>query len=70
MTVSAALSLDARAKWVLLAYHISGCSDCPQSDDETLAELAAGYKVDLNVLLRDLNRLAPLTEAACFIPPR
>ena len=58
MTVANALSLDARAKWVLLAYHISGCRDCPQSEDETLAELAAGYKVDLDRLLADLNSLA------------
>lgn len=57
MTVGDALSLDARAKWVLLAYHISGCAECPQSEDETLAELAAGYKVDLNQLLCDLNSL-------------
>ena len=59
MTVDAALALDARAKWVLLAYHISGCGDCPQSSDETLEQLAAGYKVDLNQLLSDLNSLRP-----------
>jgi hypothetical protein len=64
MTVGAALMLDARAKWVLLAYHISGCGDCPQSDDETLAELAAGYRVDLARLLRDLNSLEQSTDVA------
>ena len=59
MTVETALSLDARAKWVLLAYHISGCGDCPASSDETLEQLATGYKVDLQRLLADLNSLTP-----------
>ena len=59
MTVAAALSVDSRVRWVLLAYHISGCDDCPASDDETLEELATGYKVDLNRLLADLNSLTP-----------
>jgi len=57
MTVNAALALDARAKWVLAAYHISGCGDCPSSEEETLEQLAAGYGVDLAQLLRDLNSL-------------
>lgn len=62
MTVSEALSLDARARWVLLAYHISGCDDCPASEEETLQQLAVGYKVDLQKLLNDLNSLqAPAT---------
>ena len=64
MTVNAALSLDERARWVLLAYHISGCGDCPASEDETLAQLAAGYRVDLGRLLADLNSLEVRAEAA------
>ena len=59
MTVNAALALDTRAKWVLAAYQIRGCGDCPSSEAETLEHLAAGYKVDLGRLLRDLNSLTP-----------
>jgi hypothetical protein len=62
MTVNAALALDARAKWVLAAYQIRGCGDCPSSDEETLQQLAAGYKVDLSRLLDDLNSLDQRTQ--------
>ena len=58
MTVTAALSLDSRAKWVLAAYHIGGCVNCERAEDETLEEVARGYKLDLARLLADLNSLA------------
>ena len=64
MTVNAALALDGRAKWVLAAYHISGCGDCASSEEETLEQLAAGYGVDLAQLLRDLNSLAVADAAS------
>ena len=57
MTVEAALSLDPRARWVLAAYHVGGCGNCAMSDQETLAELAAGYKIEVARLLDDLNSL-------------
>jgi hypothetical protein len=62
MTVNAVLALDARAKWVLAAYQIRGCGDCPSSEEETLGELAAGYRVDLARLLADLNSLREAAE--------
>lgn len=57
MTVGEALVADARAKWVLAAYHVGGCSQCPTSDEETLAQLARGYGIELAKLLEDLNSL-------------
>ncbi|MGZ7078715.1 MAG: DUF1858 domain-containing protein [Thermoanaerobaculia bacterium] len=57
MTVGEALVLDGRAKWVLAAYHIAGCSQCPTSEEETLAQLAKGYGIELGKLLDDLNSL-------------
>ena len=57
MTVGEALSLDARTKWVLAAYHIGGCASCALSDEETLEELARGYGLRLEELLEALNGL-------------
>lgn len=57
MTVGEALARDPRARWVFAAYHVGGCSDCSRVDDETLEELAAGYKFPLDRFLADLNSL-------------
>lgn len=57
MTVDAALALHPKARWVFAAYHISGCVNCTSSPDETLAEVADGYRLDLDKLLGDLNSL-------------
>jgi hypothetical protein len=57
MTVGEALLLDARARWVLAAYHIGGCSQCAISVEVTLAQLAQGYGIELGKLLADLNSL-------------
>lgn len=60
MTVDEALALHPAARWVLAAYHLGGCSGCAVSTEETLAEVAAGYGLQLNKLLVDLNSLLPL----------
>ncbi len=57
MTVGEALLLDARARWVLAAHHIGGCSHCSLSDEETIAQLAQGYGIEVAKLLEDLNSL-------------
>ena len=57
MTVAAALALHPKARWVFAAYQISGCVNCTSSPDETLAEVADGYQLDLEQLLSDLNSL-------------
>jgi hybrid cluster-associated redox disulfide protein len=57
MIVSDALALHPSARWVFAAYHIGGCRSCDRAVDETLAEVAAGYKIPLDQLLEDLNRL-------------
>jgi hybrid cluster-associated redox disulfide protein len=57
MTVDAALAQHPAAKWVFAAYHIGGCDGCSSAPNETLAEVAEGYRLDLKKLLADLNAL-------------
>ncbi len=57
MTVDAALALHPAARWVFAAYQIGGCSGCSAAIDETIAEVAQGYRLDLDRLLADLNAL-------------
>jgi hypothetical protein len=57
MTVAQALALHPDARWVFAAYHIGGCNGCSQVDEETLSEVATGYKLPLEKLLADLNAL-------------
>jgi hybrid cluster-associated redox disulfide protein len=55
--VAAALEMHPKARWVFAAYHLSGCTGCGRSVDETLAEVATGYQIPLDQLLGDLNAL-------------
>ncbi len=55
--VSEALAKHPKARWVFAAYHLGGCNDCSRANDETLAEVAEGYRIELDELLRDLNSL-------------
>ena len=57
MTVDAALALHPAARWVFAAYQIGGCNGCSSAAEETLAEVAEGYRLDLERLLADLNGL-------------
>lgn len=57
MTVGEALAFHPGARWVFTAYHIGGCSHCAMSEEETLAQLAEGYGLSLEKLIRDLNSL-------------
>jgi hybrid cluster-associated redox disulfide protein len=57
MTVDAALAQHPSARWVFAAYHIGGCDGCSSASNETLAEVAEGYRLDLEKLLADLNGL-------------
>ena len=57
MTVGEALAFHPAARWVFAAYHIGGCSRCAMSEEETLAQLAEGYGLPLEKLIRDLNTL-------------
>lgn len=57
MTVDAALALHPAARWVFAAYQIGGCNGCSSAAEETLAEVAQGYRLDLERLLADLNGL-------------
>jgi hybrid cluster-associated redox disulfide protein len=57
MTVGEALALHPSAKWVFAAYHIGGCSQCAMSDEETLEQVANGYRLPLEKLIGDLNSL-------------
>jgi hybrid cluster-associated redox disulfide protein len=55
--VADALEQHPKARWVFAAYHLSGCNGCSRAHDETLAELAQGYRIELDAFLRDLNNL-------------
>ena len=57
MTVDQALALHPSAKWVFASYHLGGCSGCDMRTAETLEDLADGYGLELEHLLRDLNSL-------------
>jgi hybrid cluster-associated redox disulfide protein len=57
MTVEQALAAHPAARWVFTAYHLGGCNGCGMSSEETLAEVASGYKLSLEKLLGDLNAL-------------
>ena len=57
MIVAEALARHPKARWVFAAYHLSGCPGCDRADDETLAQLADGYRIPLDTFLRDLNSL-------------
>lgn len=57
MTVEQALAFHPAAKWVFAAYQLGGCSNCADSSEETLAEVADGYGLPLEKLLNDLNSL-------------
>lgn len=57
MTVEEALAMHPSVKWVLAAYHIGGCSHCAMSEEETLEQVATGYKLPLARLMSDLNSL-------------
>lgn len=55
--VADALSRHPKARWVFAAYHIGGCNGCARATDETLEQVATGYGIPLDRLLRDLNSL-------------
>ena len=55
--VSEALAKHPKARWVFAAYHLGGCNGCSRANDETLEELAEGYRIELEQFLRDLNSL-------------
>jgi hybrid cluster-associated redox disulfide protein len=57
MTVDEALALHPAARWVFAAYQIGGCNGCLSATEETLAEVAEGYRLELDRLLADLNAL-------------
>lgn len=55
--VAEALRQHPKARWVFAAYHLGGCTGCGRSQEETLAEVAEGYRIPLEDFLRDLNSL-------------
>ena len=56
--VAEALARHPKVRWVLAAYHLGHCAGCGRAGDETLSEVAEGYRISLEDLLRDLNMLA------------
>ena len=56
--VADALAKNPKVRWVFAAYHLGHCAGCGRAVDETLSEVAEGYRIPLEELLRDLNSLA------------
>jgi hybrid cluster-associated redox disulfide protein len=57
MTVESALALHPKARWVFAAYHLGGCVTCGSASEETLTQVAKGYRLPLPRLIEDLNSL-------------
>lgn len=55
--VADALEKHPKARWVFAAYHLGHCAGCGMAGDETLGEVAEGYRIPLDAFLRDLNSL-------------
>ena len=57
MIVADALQQHPKARWVFAAWHLGGCAGCSRVTEETLEEVASGYRIPLDEFLRDLNAL-------------
>ncbi len=57
MTVHAAWARHPGTARIFRAHHLPACPDCAVGADETLAEAAFGYGLDLDDLLARLNDL-------------
>jgi len=55
--VAEALQKHPKVRWVFAAYHLGGCNGCGRSGEETLEQVATGYRIELEAFLRDLNSL-------------
>lgn len=55
--VADALAMHPKVRWVFAAYHLGGCNACNLAHEETLEQLAEGYRIPLEKLLEDLNSL-------------
>lgn len=62
--VADALAMHPKARWVFAAYHLGGCNACNLAHEETLEQVALGYRIPLDGLLRDLNSLIATPGAA------
>ncbi len=57
MTVHAAWARHPGVAGIFAGHHLPACPDCAVGADETLAEAAYGYGLDLGALLGQLNAL-------------
>ena len=57
MTVDVALRRHPAAQTVFARHHLPSCADCAVRFDETIAEVAAAYGLNLDNLLSQLNEL-------------
>lgn len=53
--VADALAAHPKVRWVFAAWHLGGCAGCERANDETLRQLAEGYRIPLDRFLSDLN---------------
>lgn len=57
MSIEAARNRHPEAPAVFARHHLPACGGCAVRFDETIAEAAAAYGLDLDALLRDLDAL-------------
>jgi hybrid cluster-associated redox disulfide protein len=64
MKISDAIAIDPRTRDVLAQFHIGGCSSCAVNEEDTIAQAAMSYGVDLDRLMAALTALSDGQEPA------
>jgi hypothetical protein len=57
MRIADAIAIDPRVRGVLAQFHLGGCSSCAINEEDTIAQAAASYGVDLAHLMATLESL-------------
>jgi hypothetical protein len=57
MRIADAIAHDRRIRDVLAQFHLGGCSSCAINEEQTIAQAAMSYGVDLNRLMAALTAL-------------
>jgi hybrid cluster-associated redox disulfide protein len=62
MKIAEAIALNPRTRDVLAEFHLGGCSSCAINEEETIAQTAMRYGIDLGRLMAALTTLSPGQE--------
>ncbi|HSF33558.1 MAG TPA: hypothetical protein VLK82_24200 [Candidatus Tectomicrobia bacterium] len=58
MKIADAIAIDPRIRDVLAQFHLGGCSSCAVNEEQTIAQAATSYGVDLDRLMATLTTLS------------